>query len=231
MNELDQDWPRTYFNYFTEVEEHFQRVRGTHLFLMSPLDWALVEVWKDSGVPLEAVLRGIDEAFAKWRARKSKAKIQHVNSLAYCAQAVLAEAQAMAGAAPAASGQPAEPLFSLEELRGFLERNAAAVRAGGYPELAASLERLAAESEAHYQDLRDLDQRLTVLEEKMISSERARMSEEEMLAARRELEAELRQYRGKMSGAELAMLEKNYLDRRVLARARLPRLSLYYLLV
>ena len=47
-----------YFNYFTEIEEHFQRARGTSLFLLSPLDWALIETWSESGVPLEAVLRG-----------------------------------------------------------------------------------------------------------------------------------------------------------------------------
>ena len=31
----------TYFNYFTEIEEHFQRRRGT-LLMLSPLDWALM---------------------------------------------------------------------------------------------------------------------------------------------------------------------------------------------
>ena len=82
-----------YFNYFTEVEEHFQRARGTSLFLLSPLDWALLESWKNAGVPLEAVLRGIDEAFEKWRSRK--VKTQMVNSLAFCAQAVLTEARVM----------------------------------------------------------------------------------------------------------------------------------------
>ena len=70
-----------YFNYFTETEEHFQRARGTSLFLLSPLDWALVESWKNSGVPLEAVLRGIDVAFEKWRARR--VKNQQVNSLTF----------------------------------------------------------------------------------------------------------------------------------------------------
>jgi len=46
----ESDFLRNYFNYFTEVEEHFQRARGTALFLMSPLDWALVETWKNAGV-------------------------------------------------------------------------------------------------------------------------------------------------------------------------------------
>ena len=98
--EPEENWQFNYFNYFTEVEEHFQRTRGTSLFLLSPLDWALIETWKNSGVPLEAVLRGIDGAFEKWRSRKSKVRM--VNSLAYCAQEVLAAAQAMAGAGTAA---------------------------------------------------------------------------------------------------------------------------------
>ncbi len=93
----DQDWVLNYFNYFTEMEEHFQRARGTGLFLLSPLDWALLESWKNAEVPLEAVLRGIDAAFEKWRGRR--VKTQMVNSLAFCAQAVLTEAQIMAGTA------------------------------------------------------------------------------------------------------------------------------------
>ena len=99
MNEPEENWQFNYFNYFTEVEEHFQRARGTGLFFLSPLDWALIELWKDSGVPLEAVLGGIDAAFEKWRSRKSKVRM--VNSLAYCSQAVLEKAQLMAGMTPA----------------------------------------------------------------------------------------------------------------------------------
>src|SRR5947209_9960848 len=85
-----------YFNYFTEIEEHFQRARGTSLFLLSPLDWALVESWKNAGIPLAAVLRGIDAAFEKWRARRNRSQL--VNGLAWCSQAVALEAQRMADA-------------------------------------------------------------------------------------------------------------------------------------
>src|SRR6204780_601425 len=93
-----------YFNYFTEIEEHFQRARGTGLFLLSPLDWALIETWKNSGVPLEAVLRGVDLAFEKWRAKRSR--VQMVNSIAYCTQAVMAEGQRMGDAGSARAGKP-----------------------------------------------------------------------------------------------------------------------------
>jgi hypothetical protein len=211
-----------YFNYFTEIEEHFQRARGTGLFLLSPLDWALIESWNNAGVPLEAVLRGIDEAFDKWRSRK--VKTQKVNSLAFCAQAVLSEAQIMSGAAQPRR-EPAAP-FPLEDLHAYLETNAAAVR---FPEIADSLRSLAAEVEVHYQNLEALEQRLTVLEEKMIALARAGQTEDQLLAARQDLDRQLRPYRGKMTADQLAMLEKQYLERNLLEQTKLPRLSLFYL--
>ena len=225
---LDDTWVYNYYNYFTEIEEHFQKVRGTSLFLFSPLDWALAEAWKDSGVPLEAVLRGIDAAFEKWRGRKSKT--QMVNSLAFCAQAVLTEAQRMAGTAAPARSRESAPPFPLDDLRDYLVGNAAAVRRAGapYDEIATALERLAAQAEMQYQDLEELERRLTVLEEKMIASARSRQSEEQLLDARRQLETQLRPYRSKMSAAHLALLEKQYLERNLLEISNLPRLSLFY---
>jgi hypothetical protein len=98
-----------------------------------------------------------------------------------------------------------------------------------YHEVASALERLAAEAETHYQDLEDLERRLTVLEEKAIAAARNRQSEEQLLDARRELDAQLRPYRSKMTAEHLAMLEKQYLERNLLERAGLPRLSLFYM--
>lgn len=222
----DPDWVSNYFNYFTEIEEHFQRARGTGLFLLSPLDWALIESWKRGGVPLEAVLRGIDVAFEKWRARK--VKTQMVNSLAFCAQAVLSEAQVMAGAAQPRVRRDTAPPFAADELRAYLKKNAAALPPE-YSDIAAALERLAADVEQHIGELEALEQRLTVLEEKMIAAARSRQSEEQLLAARQELDRQLRPYRGKMTAEQLAMLEKQYLERNLLEKAGLPRLSLFYL--
>ena len=223
----DHDWVFNYFNYFTEIEEHFRQARGTGMFLLSTLDWALIESWKNSDVPLEAVLRGIDLAFEKWRSRKHK--IERVNSLAFCAQAVLTEAQVMAGTAPARARREAPPPFPVEDLRAYLAANAATVRSSGYEEIAAALDRCAAEAEAHYADLEDLERRLTVLEEKMLASARASRSDEDLLVARRELDAWLRPYRGKMTAGQLAMLEKQYLERNLLEKSGLPRLSLFYM--
>src|ERR1700733_3989500 len=222
------NWLLNYFNYFTEVEERFQKARGTGLFLMSPLDWALVETWKNAGVPLQAALRGIDAAFEKWRTKKKRG--QNVNSVAYCAQAVLAEAQAMAGVAPARGRKESAAPFSLDSLQTYLADNAVQIRKqSGFDEIAAAVDRLASKAEALFHDLEDLEQRLTALEDKMIALARSRQTGEDILRARRELDLQLRPYRGKMTAPQLAMLEKQYLERLLLESAGLPRLSLFYL--
>ncbi|MGA2883259.1 MAG: hypothetical protein ABSG13_30290 [Bryobacteraceae bacterium] len=224
----EKAWPSNYFNYFTEVEERFQKARGTSLFLMSPLDWALVETWKNAGVPLEAALRGIDASFEKWRSKKKRG--QNVNSVAYCSQAVLTEAQAMAGVAPARGAKESAAPFSLEHLERYLRDNAERIRKQpGFGDIALAVDRLAADSAALFHDLEDLEQRLTALEDKMIALARSRQTEDDLLRARRELDLQLRPYRGKMTAPQLAMLEKQYLERQLLESTGLPRLSLFYL--
>ena len=51
-----------YYNYFTEIEDAFVSRRGSHIHI-SPLDWSLIESWRERGVPLDVVLRGIHTAF------------------------------------------------------------------------------------------------------------------------------------------------------------------------
>src|SRR5215813_12293707 len=75
----DSPLMQNYFNYFTEIERFYQSKREVFT-LLSTLDWVLIENWKEQGIPLETVLRGIDRAFSR-----SKRK---VNSLGYCVKAV-----------------------------------------------------------------------------------------------------------------------------------------------
>src|SRR6202451_4516600 len=122
-----------YFNYFTEIEEYFWQKRGAHL-LVSPLDWAIVETWQKAGIPLNAVLKGIDRAFESWGRSRRAAGGRQLKSLAYCVDAVLdaaAEAQeAAAGTGPEVpSKRSATAPFSRDEFRKYLERNAARLRA------------------------------------------------------------------------------------------------------
>jgi hypothetical protein len=214
-----------YFNYFTEIEEHFQRARGTSLFLLSPLDWALIETWKNSGIPLEAVLRGIDASFEKYHARKQKT--QRVNSLAFCAQAVMTEAQLSVDGGSQHTPEPAP--FPENDLRQYLVSNAAELRkqeGTEFESVAAKLEELA---QGDCKDLEALEQQLSVLEQRVIAIARSRQSDDAALETKRELEAQLRPYRGKMTAPQLAMLEQQYFERRILEEGRLPRLSLFYM--
>src|SRR6201996_974035 len=117
---------QNYFNYFTEIEERFQQRRGS-LLMLSTLDWALIETWREAGIPLEAVLRGIDNAFDKYdeRARRTTGRMRKVNGLAWCAQSVMeAVEQAMEasiGAAPVSGSNTAESGFETDRVRRNLQ--------------------------------------------------------------------------------------------------------------
>src|ERR1700759_1587973 len=92
-----------YFEYFSEIETRFQQRRGS-ILMLSTLDWALIETWREAGVPLEAVLRGIDDAFDKHDAKLARAKTRtrKVNGLAWCAQSVMQAAEQQVEAATGA---------------------------------------------------------------------------------------------------------------------------------
>ena len=182
-------------------------------------------------MPLQAVLKGIDRTFEKWNAKKHKARM--VNSLAYCAQEVLAAARESEDGVERSA---AAPVFAADELAEYLRRNAVQLRQAAaqaqspqarlWEETAATLEQLA---DQEHPDLEALEQRLTVLEERIKAAATQACTEEELLAHRREMERQLAPYRRKMTADQLVMLEKQYLDRRVMETAGLPRLSLFYL--
>jgi hypothetical protein len=235
-----------YFNYFTEIEERFLHRRGGGL-LLSTLDWALIETWKEAGVPLEAVLRGIDSAFDRYVQRPSKT--QKVNSLAYCSQAVLAAAEDMKEAAVGtgdAKDSPAVPRagqgFEPEAVAAFLRRNAALLEAANLPQrsgisvrtvaldAAQTLRHLAEERESKQPPrMEDLERHLTVLEEKLFAALLASTPDEEVVTVRAEADHDLAPYRRKMSGAQIDQLQKQYVHKRLLEKYSLPRLSLFYM--
>lgn len=232
-----------YFNYFTEIEEHFQRRRGGPL-LVSTVDWGLIEIWKDAGIPLEAVLRGIDEAFDKYERRPSKT--QKINGLAWCAQAVLGAAEDMK---EAAVGSPQEKKnetargFDVAEIAAFLRRNAKQLLAAKLPEARGVSGRAVAEETAETLDkiaanletqktpprLEDLERGLTMLEEKLFAILLAGTPDEQIVQMRNESDRELSPYRRKMPASQIQQLQKQYVHKRLLEVYGIPRLSLFYM--
>jgi hypothetical protein len=232
-----------YFNYFTEIEEYFWKKRGAHL-LVSPLDWAIMETWQKAGVPLEAVLKGIDRAFESYgRSRRGAGK--PLKSLAYCTDAILeavAENQeAAAGSTPKNGRAAAEP-FSRDELRAYFTRNfvqlvkAADTQRATHAELASRLAEIAQSLNSSLTlldtpgtlDVEDLERRLTIQDEKIQAALTQQASEELMLRIRREVDGQLAMYRRKMKAEQLSLVERQYTQKRLLEEFGLPRLSLYY---
>ncbi len=222
--------------------------------LLSTLDWALIESWKDAGLPLEAVLRGIDAAFDKYDRRPSKTR--KINSLAYCSQEVLAAAEQMKEAATGSSRQSrntGESGLEQERVACFLERNAKAFASAVAPEAAAGLvtdysrkllamanelrthiaaadaDPASAPAKAAAISLEELERRLTVMEEKLFATLLAGSPDDLLVGIRAGAERELAPYRSKMAAAQIEQLLKQCTNRRLLEHYALPRLSLFYM--
>ncbi len=242
---------RNYFNYFTEIEERFQQRRGSILPL-STLDWALIETWREAGVPLEAALRGIDAAFDKYEARQKRARMRRINGLAWCAQAVMEAAEelkeASAGAAPA-TASARESGFEGERVAAHLEAAAAALdTAATAPEAcretAARLRELASEVRASEEAsaspagaatsleasrLEELELNLTVLEEKLFDAVKAAAPEELLVSLKEHAIRELAPYRSRMSAVQIRQVTRQFEQKQLLVHYNLPRLSLFYM--
>jgi hypothetical protein len=230
-----------YFNYFTEIEEHFQRRRGG-ILLLSTLDWALIETWKDAGIPLEAALRGIDSAFDRYDQRPSKSK--KVNSLAYCAQEVLTAAEDMKEAAVGTVRESKPDRgFDSVEIAEFLRRCAREFESAKLPsrpgvvpetiarEIAETLLTIAAEigAKSSLPRLEDIERRLTVLEEKFFAVLLAAVPDDEVVSVRTQADRELAPYRSKMPPGQVEQLLKQYVHKKLLEKYNLSRLSLFYM--
>ena len=231
-----------YFNYFTEIEDRFQQRRGA-LLLLSTLDWALIETWRDAGIPLAAVLRGIDSAFDKYEARQKRARMRSINGLAWCAQAVMVAAEELREAA-AGTADPSKPSresgFEQERVAAHLDAAAEALDAATVApeacaatatrlrELAAEV-RTAAPEHTTSLDMEALERTLTVLEEKLFATLTAAAPEELLVGLKEHAARELAPYRSRMGAVQLRQVEHQFVQKQLLVHYNLPRLSLFYM--
>ena len=230
-----------YFNYYTEIEEYFCQKRGAHL-LVSTLDWAVIESWQKAGLPLEIVLKGIDRAFEKYDAKR---RGRPIKSLLYCVDAVAQMAdeakEAAAGRGPSSAAAERPAAFDSKDISRYLGANAAALRlaaaqaakpalAQAFTETAEALDGLAAQPATSVtSNLEDLERHLTVFEEKLLAALTQAAPAAELVELRREVERGLAPYRRKMKAEQLALIENQFLQKKLFERYRLPRLSLFYL--
>jgi len=233
---------QNYFNYFTEIEERFQQRRGA-ILLLSTLDWALIETWRDAGIPLDAALRGIDAAFDKYESRQKRGRMRRVNGLAWCAQAVMEAAEdlreAAAGTAPAPETKD-ESGFEKERVAAHLEAAASALDAAVIAREActvtsarlrqlATQARGAARNSPTAHEMEAVERILTVLEEKLFDALRAAAPEDLLVSLKEHAARELAPYRSRMGAVQLRQVEQQFVQKQLLVHYSLPRLSLFYM--
>jgi hypothetical protein len=200
-----------YFNYFTEIERFYQSKRDSFT-LLSTLDWVLIENWKESGVALEIVLKGIDRAF-------SRAK-RKINSLAYCVKAIEEVCEEQKELAVAA---PQLPDFQENEVVEYVRKLAdqvESVDAG----IAASVRAV------EVSDLRTAEQTLSALEEKLIAKLKITADDKTMIELKQAVDRELNPFRSTMTVPQLMMLDQQLWRRKLLEHFGISRLSLFYLI-
>ena len=230
-----------YFNYFTEIEDAFVRRRGKHLFL-SPLDWALMETWKQQGIPLHIVLRGVERSFDSFEARPRK---RSVKSLLYCQEEVEAQyaewVEARVGASEHSdSAESDKTPFSATAISEHLQRCHGALASLGRSrkddDLSEALTRAASLLEEIQNDLsgsgvldtRRLEDSLTGLERMLNEAMLAVVSATELDALKRGVKDQLKPYRSQMEAAVYKQTFDNLLLKRLREQFAVPRLSLFY---
>jgi hypothetical protein len=120
-------------------------------------------------------------------------------------------------------------------VKNYLQKNAKALRETS---ASATLQPLLADAATNLQSLaesvtpaglEDLERRLTVMEDKLFAALLASAADAELLAVRSEADRDIAPYRSKMSGAQIEQLHRQYVNKRLLERSKLPRLSLFYM--
>jgi hypothetical protein len=241
-----------YFNYFTEIEETFIRRRGRSL-LVSPMDWALIESWKEMGIPLHVALRGIEQAFDSY---ESKPRKRTVKTLFYCQEEVEAQfaewLESQLGASDSeltgedesveSEGADARLPFPrrsiLEHLAGARlalvnickERNRKDALFEALERTAVRLEELEKDfSHARRPDAERLESDLASLEKRLDEVILESLPASALTTVRSETEEQLRPYKNRMDGATYQQTFDNLLLKRLREQHGLPRLSLFYL--
>jgi len=236
-----------YFSYFSEIEDTFIRRRGKHL-LLSPIDWALIESWKERGIPLHVAVRGIEHSFDSHDSRKRK---RSVKTLLYCQEEVEAQyaewLESRVGShdkteeaevAEDSSPFPRDVVVAyLSRSLGQLQKLHAQRRQTPEDRLGEALSRtitLLQEIKTDYEtagqpDARKLEESLTGLERMLDEAIRDVHAETEIAAARADIDSQLKPYIRHMDKAAFVETRDNLLRKRLREQAGVPRLSLFFL--
>jgi hypothetical protein len=241
-----------YFNYFTEIEDHFVRRRGKHL-LVSPMDWSLIATWRDSGIPLHVAMRGIDIAMDSFFSKPNRRG--RVNSLFYCHESVMEEyerhleshvgedARRETGAEKkSSSGAEEGPdedsvkkflavrISEIKSLRVKLLGQQSGTLIEAVDRVLSRLEEIAKDlASAIRVDLESLDRDLAILDDVLTTELRAAVTPEQMRGWEEDAKKELKIYRKRLPKETYQKILENFLRGKIHRLFDLGELSLFHL--
>ena len=238
-----------YFSYFSEIEDTFIRRRGKHLML-SPIDWALIEAWKERGVPLHVVVRAIEHAFDSHESKKQK---RTVKTLLYCQEEVEAQYAEWLESRVGGHEEQGPERKPAEESKSPFPRDAVLAHLGraldtlgrlfegrrrtNDDELSEALGRavtLLSEikddyASAAHPDARKLEDSLTGIERLLDDAIRLSASASELESAAAAIDSQMKPYKRHMDKAAFEQTRENLLRKRLRDHFGVPRLSLFFL--
>ena len=221
-----------YFNYFTEIEETFVRRRGKHLFL-SPLDWALIEVWQDRGIPLHIVIRSIESVFDVFD--KLPAGTRTIKSLFYCREEIEVQYNEWLSSQIGKSEDSVTAVeqFSTDMVTAHIDGSIAALKAVPLGELKEDIARATSRLEELADDLTSdfetVDKTLGDIEKLLDRAMLANWEPEHLKLIKKEIGGQLREYKAEMEAESYKSTFDLMLLKRLCEEANVPRLGLFYL--
>ena len=222
-----------YYNYFTEIEDTFVRRRGKHLFL-SPLDWALIDGWKERGIPLHIVIRSIESVFDVYD--RQPAGTRSIKTLFYCREEIESQYNEWLKSQVGKSNDDladSTAAFSKDDIAGHISGSIQKLEAVTYPELTEDISRAIARLGALRDDLtgdvETVDKTLGDIEKLLDRSLLANWDKTQLMTLEKEIASQIRAYKAEMEKDAYKKTFEMMLLKRLREEVGIPRLSLFYL--
>jgi hypothetical protein len=219
-----------YYNYFTEIEDTFVRRRGKHLFL-SPLDWALIDGWKERGIPLHIVIRSIESVFDVFD--RQPAGTRTIKSLFYCREEIESQYLEWLNSRVGSTDGEATAQFPRDAIEAHINDAIAKLRNVNYEPLVEDTYRAVARLEELHTNLtadtESIDGTLGDIEKVLDRALLANWDKQSLKKIEKEIASELRPYKAEMEPDTYRNTLELMLLKRLREEAGVPRLGLFYI--
>ena len=219
-----------YFNYFTEIEDTFVRRRGKHLFL-SPLDWALIDGWKERGIPLHIVIRAIEGVFDVFD--RQPAGTRTIKSLFYCREEIESQYLEWLNSRVGSTDTEETTQFPRDQIEahitGAIDKLQTVTDDGLAEDLSRAIARLQELRDDLTGDTESIDGTLGDIERMLDRALLTKWDKPRLKTIEKEIASELRPYKSEMEPETYRSTLELMLLKRLREEVAIPRLGLFYL--